>query len=410
MRELTLGGIHDDSDHLILLDSEGERYTLRIDEALRAAVRRDRSSVALLQQSHETSSLRPKEIQALLRSGASVESIAQMSDISEERIRRFEGPILAERSHMAQRAQSFRPSRGSEHSLLEVVTSRLAVRNVEQEPEWDAWRRADGTWTLQLLFVAGSRTRTATWQLDVPARVAKAEDDEARWLSDADEPSEPSQRPRLTSVRSTVFNVEESGNEQPTAASNDDVERTDRAPVKPTGSPISEEQLDHLNAQRGIPATSAVSPWMSLEEASQEPEEPALTHVHHQSITGESGGPSARNDFQTTEEVEYVEGPEDLAESLHGHESAPDPAHDPHASTPESSQDADHSDHDREEEPAPSDSDEQSEPTTNSGDETSDHLTPLPGFDPEEKKSARKKKSRASIPSWDDIVFGSRDR
>ena len=37
MRELDLDGIHDDGEHLILVDSDGERYTLRIGEALRAA-------------------------------------------------------------------------------------------------------------------------------------------------------------------------------------------------------------------------------------------------------------------------------------------------------------------------------------------------------------------------------------
>ena len=68
MRELTLGGLHENSDHLILLDAEGERYTVRIDEALRAAVRRDASSVGLIQQSH-SSALRPKDIQAMLRGG-----------------------------------------------------------------------------------------------------------------------------------------------------------------------------------------------------------------------------------------------------------------------------------------------------------------------------------------------------
>ena len=39
MRELDLDGIHDDGEHLLLVDSDGDRYTLRIDRALRAAVR-----------------------------------------------------------------------------------------------------------------------------------------------------------------------------------------------------------------------------------------------------------------------------------------------------------------------------------------------------------------------------------
>lgn len=396
MRELTLGGIHDDSDHLILLDSEGERYTVRIDEALRAAVRRDRPSVALLQQGHETSALRPKEIQALLRGGASVESIAQMSDISEDRIRRFEGPILAERSHMAQRAQSFRPSRGSERTLLSIVQERLAARNVEQEPEWDAWRRPDGSWTLQLMFVAGSRTRTATWHLDVPARVARAEDDEARWLSDADEDTEEHQRPRLASVRARVFNVEEP-EEESSATAAQPAEGGDSAQ---SSEPISETQLDELNARRGVPAEPTASPWQSLDDAASSP---AQQHVHHPSTTGETDrGPKARNYFMTTEEVEYVEAPEDLNDAID--REVQDPAHDPHASPPEEDGKADDgADDDTADADADADADAHADDDPN--------LTPLPGFTAEAKKPAKKaKKGRASIPSWDDIVFGSRDK
>ncbi len=408
MRELTLGGIHDDSDHLILLDSEGERYTVRIDEALRAAVRRDRPSVALLQQGHETSALRPKEIQALLRGGASVESIAQMSDISEDRIRRFEGPILAERSHMAQRAQSFRPSRGSERTLLSIVQERLAARNVEQEPEWDAWRRPDGSWTLQLMFVAGSRTRTATWHLDVPARVARAEDDEARWLSDADEDTEEHQRPRLASVRARVFNVEEPEEESSATGA----QPAEASESTQSSEPISEAQLDELNARRGVPTAS---PWQSLDDAASSP---AQQHVHHPSATGETDrGPKARNYFMTTEEVEYVEAPEDLNDAID--REVQDPAHDPHASAPEDDGKADDgADGDTAEAASDSAGHEQVDDDTADADADTDadadddpSLTPLPGFTAEAKKPAKKaKKGRASIPSWDDIVFGSRDK
>src|SRR5690554_3458298 len=49
MRELELDGIHDDGEHLLLVDSDGERYTLRIDKALRAAVRSDRPALNMIQ-------------------------------------------------------------------------------------------------------------------------------------------------------------------------------------------------------------------------------------------------------------------------------------------------------------------------------------------------------------------------
>ena len=42
MGELELVGLHDDGEHLVLSGPDGQRFRLRIDEPLRAAVRRDR--------------------------------------------------------------------------------------------------------------------------------------------------------------------------------------------------------------------------------------------------------------------------------------------------------------------------------------------------------------------------------
>src|SRR5690625_6452731 len=96
MRELELDGIHDDAEHVILVDSDGERYTLRIDEALRAAVRRDRPALGMIQAA-DAAPLRPREIQAMLRSGRSAEDIAEVSQVPLDHVRRYEGPVLAER-------------------------------------------------------------------------------------------------------------------------------------------------------------------------------------------------------------------------------------------------------------------------------------------------------------------------
>ncbi|MCT2025804.1 septation protein SepH [Dermabacter hominis] len=427
MRELTLGGLHENSDHLILLDAEGERYTVRIDEALRAAVRRDASSVGLIQQSH-SSALRPKDIQAMLRGGSTVESIAELADMDVEHVKRYEGPVRAERDHTARRAQEFRTSKGGTEKLIDVVEPRLRARGVEDDIDWDAWRRSDGTWTLQLTFVAGGRSRIATWQADLPNRVVTAEDNEARWLSDSEVSHEaPSARPRFKAQRAHVFNVEEG--ESPRSA---------QSPAAAT--PISERELDELNARRGTPpidhgqqapvsqpesqlehSTDAAetSPWQSLEEytpeepadstpsASEEPEpvsEERPAPVRIVPITARHHDRKVQADSFDTEEVSYVEAPEDLSE-------APDPAHDPSAS------EEDHHEGEIHESEEPADESAETAPAADGAEESAEEgededsqLTPLPGFDDEPKKPAKKpKRQRASIPSWDDIVFGHRD-
>ncbi len=425
MRELTLGGLHENSDHLILLDAEGERYTVRIDEALRAAVRRDASSVGLLQQ-HHSSTIRPKDIQAMLRGGSSVESIAELAGMEVEHVRRYEGPVRAERVHTARRAQEFRTSKGGTEKLIDVVEPRLRARGVEEDLEWDAWRRSDGTWTLQLTFVAGDRSRVATWQADIPNRVVTAEDNEARWLSDSEVQREESPaRTRFKAQRANVFNIEEGA-----------AESAREVPAKAT--PISERELDELNARRGAPApapapvdatreesvgsaeeSAPASPWQSLEEFKPEPavaesdetaegEAPALESEERPApvrivpISARHHDREVRADAFDTEEVSYIEGPEDLTE-------VPDPAHDPSASEDEAHEDTSS----EEEAPADAPAEEASsgeEESTASDDVDDEKLTPLPGFDDEPKKPAKKtKRQRASIPSWDDIVFGHKD-
>ncbi|MGL5829384.1 MAG: septation protein SepH, partial [Angustibacter sp.] len=107
MLDLRLVGVHDDGEHLVLSNSEGQRFRLRVDDSLRAAVRRDRPHLGQLQ-IEKAGGLRPKDIQARIRAGATAEQIAAATDWPVDRIRRYEGPVLAERSHIAEVAQTVR--------------------------------------------------------------------------------------------------------------------------------------------------------------------------------------------------------------------------------------------------------------------------------------------------------------
>src|SRR6478735_3964063 len=49
MQHLRLVGVHEDGMHLLLADDEGNRFSVPLDEALRAAVRRDRPRLGQLQ-------------------------------------------------------------------------------------------------------------------------------------------------------------------------------------------------------------------------------------------------------------------------------------------------------------------------------------------------------------------------
>ena len=186
MQDLRLIGVHEDGQHLLLADADGARYRLGLDEALRAAARRDRPRLGQLQIEID-GGLRPREVQALIRRGLSAEEVADRAGWTVEKVRRFEGPVLAEREHVAQVAQKCAVgSRGAGPvTLAERVSERLRDRGVDRDDvEWDSSRDDEGVWQLTLTFAAGGRQRTATWRFEPLGGSVTATNDEARWLSE----------------------------------------------------------------------------------------------------------------------------------------------------------------------------------------------------------------------------------
>jgi hypothetical protein len=215
MHDLQLVGVHDDGEHLVLSDGDGRRYLLGVDEALRAAVRRDRAHLGQLQ-IEIGGELRPREVQARIRAGATAEEVAAASGWPLERVRRYEGPVLAEREHVARLARDvvLRRRSGESPTLGTEVTRRLTARGVDAEKvTWDSWRPDQGPWTVAVSFSAGGRDRQARWHLDLSGRSVTPADDEARWLSEQSPEGEgPLGGVRLAAVpTSSVYDVEADG-------------------------------------------------------------------------------------------------------------------------------------------------------------------------------------------------------
>jgi hypothetical protein len=198
--ELRVVAVSNDGTRLVLKAADSTEYTLPIDERLRAAVRNDRARLGQIEIEVE-SHLRPRDIQARIRAGASAEEVAQMAGIPVERVRRFEGPVLAERAFMAERARKTPVRRQGESTgpqLGEAVAERLLMRGAEKETVlWDSWRRDDGTWEVLLVYRVAGEPHSASWTYDPPRRLVQAVDDEARSLigettqAQAQEPSFP---------------------------------------------------------------------------------------------------------------------------------------------------------------------------------------------------------------------------
>ena len=75
----------------------------------------------------------------------------------------FAAPVMAERAHVADRAQLAsvrrRASESGARTLGEAVAAQLRAHNVDPgSVEWDAWRREDGRWTLTALYDVAGRS------------------------------------------------------------------------------------------------------------------------------------------------------------------------------------------------------------------------------------------------------------
>src|SRR3984957_13759710 len=190
MRELTVVGLDVDGKHIICESKKpGERFLLPADDRLRSAVRGEAARSRQSETDIEVASvLSPKEIQARIRAGASVEQVAESAGGDITRVERFAHPVLLERSRAAELATAAHPVLADGPSvltLLETVTSSLLARGLNPDnTTWDAWRNEDGRWTVQLGWKAGRSDNLAHFRfcLGAPGGTVTAGDEAASEL------------------------------------------------------------------------------------------------------------------------------------------------------------------------------------------------------------------------------------
>ncbi|CAL99974.1 Protein of unknown function (DUF3071) [Saccharopolyspora erythraea NRRL 2338] len=167
MRALRVVGLDEDGETVICEDPEnGDRFSVPADERLRAAARGDLTRLGQVQIEMEAQ-MRPREIQARIRGGASVEQVAEAAGIPEQRVERYAYPVLLERAQvaeMAQRAHPVREDGPDVQTLGEVVAHTFGMRGHDyNETSWDAWRGEDGKWVVELQWNAGRSENAAHW-------------------------------------------------------------------------------------------------------------------------------------------------------------------------------------------------------------------------------------------------------
>jgi hypothetical protein len=133
------------------------------------------------------SALSPRDIQARIRAGATLEEVARDAGMGIDWVEPFAAPVIAEREFVAGQAQAHPVRRGSEtiahRTLGEVVADRLASRRVDADTVvWDAWKLEGRRWAVRVDYDSGKAHREARFIYDAGSRFSVAENDDARWL------------------------------------------------------------------------------------------------------------------------------------------------------------------------------------------------------------------------------------
>ena len=202
MRKLKLVGLSADGHQVVFVDDSGAEFASPADDRLRAALRGDRARLGQLEIEMD-SALRPRDIQARIRSGETPEAVASLAQVSVDKIMPYCVPVLAEREHVAELARRSHVRRknvdGPARRLTDVVAERLRGRSVDPESaSWDAWRRDDGRWSIGVTYLSGEREREALFVFDSMGRYSIAEDDEAKWLTGEKQSTSKGPQPRET--------------------------------------------------------------------------------------------------------------------------------------------------------------------------------------------------------------------
>jgi hypothetical protein len=164
MEELKVIGVEDGA--LLVASDEGTRFRLAIDEVMQSRLRQSSPSTGTERK------LAPRDIQTHIRSGMSAEDVAAVTGASLEYIQRFEGPVLAEREYVIESALNVAVHTAVETDPLAggatfgaVIRSRLAEMGAISE-RWASWKETGGGWIVKLTFVSEQIERDARWSFD----------------------------------------------------------------------------------------------------------------------------------------------------------------------------------------------------------------------------------------------------
>jgi hypothetical protein len=195
MQDLHVVAVEDGA--LIAVSDGGERFRVAVDASMQARLRQ---SGPMPDTSRKVS---PRDVQTRIRAGRSAEEVAEETGADVEYVRRFEGPVLAEREFVLSSALAVPVRTALETESLEpatfgsVLDSRLDALSAT-EITWSAWKDEALGWVISLVFTVERAERDARWEFDPKKHALSPSNAEAIALSQQGDPN--SLIPRLRAV------------------------------------------------------------------------------------------------------------------------------------------------------------------------------------------------------------------
>jgi len=169
MQDLRVIGVENGA--LLVETDGGDQFRIPVDEALQSKLRHSSTD------SGPSRRIAPREIQAHIRGGMSAEDVASITGVDLDYIRKYEGPVLAEREFVIESALNVpvhtavdADPTAAGATFGSVIHARLADLSAVNE-RWASWKEKATGWVVKLSFVANSIDHDARWAFD-PKKLA----------------------------------------------------------------------------------------------------------------------------------------------------------------------------------------------------------------------------------------------
>lgn len=219
MRELRVVGV--ENGFIVVADDDGQRGRVPLEQVMQAGAR------SPVREPGSDRRLSPREIQGHIRSGLAAETVSSMTGVPLDYIRKFEGPVLAEREFIVDSALAVPVHTANETSPIDgensfgAIIGKRLVGIGAGEGTWSSWKEQQGDWIVAVRYQQGEVEHEARWRFDPRKHALAPIGAEAERLSQQD-PTAPAHLPRLRAVTDDEHRPEpsrfDSGAFQPAAA------------------------------------------------------------------------------------------------------------------------------------------------------------------------------------------------